>query len=390
MANAKSTISGDPSSNAGYDATAGAVLDLQLENQPSLDVYKTQFSVGRATSGAPALTFSPSSGLASPPNGIVSVTMPGSGVHGYELICTVNDGVDTSGVMRPEYRSSRIVAIRDSVTGKRKIIVGETTEYDAVYGWTEAFNEAVLGGAYSTGNLSVTGDLTVSGTTNLLGQTIAGNVTLVGINTMNPSLTIEANGNPFITGDENSDVFLYSDLDVPGTVSAADVEVSGGVTAASYTLSPALAETHTVSSPAEYDRSAWVNTGGIYQALVSTSADLMFQVDLPHGAVITSVTATIDPAGGHGGVMPNSTPSLTLLRIDDTGTSNTLIGVGDPTTPAASYEGLHSFSATLGTPHVVDRTVNRYAIRVTNEAGANAVSGLRLICLKITWSRTTP
>lgn len=140
MANAKFTISSSASVNRGYDATHSEVMALQLEDQPSPDVVKCQYTIGRATVGAPTPTFSTALGIASPPNGIVELTMPGSGVHLYEVQCTVNNGVDSNSTKRPDYTFSRMVAIR-SDNGFRKIMAAETTEYDPAEGWASAFND---------------------------------------------------------------------------------------------------------------------------------------------------------------------------------------------------------------------------------------------------------
>lgn len=142
MANAKFKISGSLSIEGGYDATHDEVLELQLEDQPPVDVFKCQYTIGQFTPDAPTPTFGSPMGIASPVGSIVELTMPGSGIHLYELTCTVNNGKDAEGKPRADYVSSRIVAIR-SDQGLRKILAGETTEYDANQGWATAVNEIV-------------------------------------------------------------------------------------------------------------------------------------------------------------------------------------------------------------------------------------------------------
>lgn len=142
MANANFTIEATASQPPGYDATLGQTLTLQLEDQPALDITSTRYSVGQYSKGAPALTFS-GSGVPATPQGTVTVTMPGSGMHTYQLICTTSDGTRT-------YITSRIVAIR-SVGGLRKILAAESTEYDPTFGWADALNEALDASASAAG-----------------------------------------------------------------------------------------------------------------------------------------------------------------------------------------------------------------------------------------------
>ncbi|AUX31912.1 MULTISPECIES: hypothetical protein [Sorangium] len=138
MANAKFTINGSASSNRGYDTTAASNLILQLEDQPALDVFRCQYSQVAKTKNAPDLTI-PNGGEPATPAGTLTVTGVPSGVHAWKLRCVVNHGVDANGNVVPGYTFERIVAIRSG--GLRKIITGETGEYDPTYGWPEAYNE---------------------------------------------------------------------------------------------------------------------------------------------------------------------------------------------------------------------------------------------------------
>jgi hypothetical protein len=139
---AEFTIEGTAFDTLGYDATHSQVLDLALEDSTGLDAPRVVYSVVATSDGAPALTFSPSTGIPTTPTGTVTVTMPGSGVHSYRIQCQVNEGRDSTGRTNREYTKERIVAIRSTNLELRKLVPGETTQFAAV-GWTEEQNRAV-------------------------------------------------------------------------------------------------------------------------------------------------------------------------------------------------------------------------------------------------------
>jgi hypothetical protein len=140
---AEFTISSDPFANAGYDTGASAVLQLQLASAPALDSARVVFAVVNRSLDAPDLVFSPSTGIPATPTSIVTVTMPSSGVHTYEIRCQVNEGFDSTGRLNRDYTKSRIIAIKTQNLELRKWLPGETTQYDLTGGWVHAQNEAV-------------------------------------------------------------------------------------------------------------------------------------------------------------------------------------------------------------------------------------------------------
>lgn len=139
---AEFTIEGTAFDTLGYDATHGQVLDLALEDATGLDAPRVVYSVVATSDDAPALTFSPSTGIPTTPTGTVTVTMPGSGAHSYRIQCQVNEGRDSTGRTNREYTKERIVALRSANLDLRKLVPGETTQYSAT-GWTEEQNSAV-------------------------------------------------------------------------------------------------------------------------------------------------------------------------------------------------------------------------------------------------------
>jgi hypothetical protein len=146
VSKAKFIIEGTPSSDGGYDASASSSLTLRLEQLPTVGVDTCVFSCPVRTAGAPAPTFTPSSGIASPSSAEVELAI-GAGVHSYLIKCMTNGGKAEPGADgKPDYGANvsyRIVSVRTTGTGLRKVIVGESFEYNTVEGYFAAFNEMV-------------------------------------------------------------------------------------------------------------------------------------------------------------------------------------------------------------------------------------------------------
>jgi len=376
MANAKFTIEGTPSADRGFDALSGATVQLQLEDQPSLDVYKCRYYVGKTLNGSLAPTFS-GGGLASPPNGAVTMTL-GPGVWSYEIVCEVNDGVDiNTGRKVPAYYFSRIVAVRSIGTGTRKIIPGETTEYDPVDGWTSAVNDYVVGSPLATSDLHVTGFLTVDNYAILNGGVESPTVTTSAVNSDNSTLTLRAGGVDGVTINDTGAAAFGQTIDAVGIVTAGE-----------FAVSPAIVETRTVSTAAHFDVAQYDYVNGIYTALSAGSNLIRWPLPLPHGATVTSVSIVVDPAAGHGALPVK--PTVVLKRHSDAGVTTTLVNVTDPSATVPAYEAVHTVTATVPGGHLVDRSVNHYSLEFTNEAGGSALSGLRVLSAKVTLSRVKP
>lgn len=134
-----------PFADGGFDASAGDVLELQLEDSPALDVRSCTYSFVVGSKGAAAPAFA-SGGVATPPTAAVQVTLP-AGVHSYKLRATTNGGETVTGVDgKPDYSHNlkeRIVAVRSAQAALRKGLATETTEYSASGGWMDAQNEMV-------------------------------------------------------------------------------------------------------------------------------------------------------------------------------------------------------------------------------------------------------
>lgn len=139
---AEFTIDDTAFSTLGYDAEHDQVVELALEDAPGLDAARVVFSVVLASDDALPLVFSPVTGIPATPTGTVTVTMPSTGVHSWRIQCQVNEGYDATGRINREFTKERIISVRSANLGLRKLVPGETTQYD-VAGWTEEQNRAV-------------------------------------------------------------------------------------------------------------------------------------------------------------------------------------------------------------------------------------------------------
>jgi len=146
--NAEFSIDGDPFANLGHDAINSEVLTLALEDLPALDVFKTVWEVVQKTDGAPDIAElgAIGGGGAQPtptPQDTLDITMPAAGTHSYIIRCTINNGVSqATGSPVASFTAERGIAIRNAA-GLRKIPPAETTQFDATYGWSASFSEAV-------------------------------------------------------------------------------------------------------------------------------------------------------------------------------------------------------------------------------------------------------
>lgn len=179
-----------------YDATYDEVLTLQLEDTPAFDASIVKYSVVVASHEAPALTFSPSSGVPATPGGAVTVTMPSSGCHTYILQCEINGGRDSTGRTNPAYTKQRGVCIRSANLELRKWVPGETTQFHAS-GWTVEQNVAVdaldaAGGGGGGGGVPTTRDV-FAGAGLTGGGSLASDITLNVAAHADGSITVNAN-----------------------------------------------------------------------------------------------------------------------------------------------------------------------------------------------------
>jgi len=173
MTDALFTIEAD-STDQGFDANNSQVLNLRLKTLPPSGVNSVVYQVfnpgafdptesiaanpPRQSTGAPTLVLdnltTTGQSIAPAPalDSNVQVTMPATGSHSWIVRCVVNGGLqvlaDGRSVPDPALIHERMIVIRDSGSGSRKVVSTETTQYHDD-GWAEAFG---AGGSVATGS----------------------------------------------------------------------------------------------------------------------------------------------------------------------------------------------------------------------------------------------
>ncbi len=128
-------------------------------------------------------------------------------------------------------------------------------------------------------------------------------------------------------------------------------------------------------------------TNGVMASISTSGAEFNWPLDLPHGQVLTEVKAYLAPAGGHGGNV--ATPPKVILEYHTPSTATTA-DLGTTTDPGVlpAYEVAHTL-AVSGLTHTIDRSLNRYFLKIFAEAGANAAANLLILGVEFTFTRTT-
>lgn len=110
-------------------------------------------------------------------------------------------------------------------------------------------------------------------------------------------------------------------------------------------------------------------------------------LQVPHNATLTQVKAYIKVSTGHnpGPGVPANLPSISIQRLRaSTGVLTDFLNAGDPVlfTPAPANEAawyaagaIQSWTYTCTQNNLVDRTLYHFVMSITDETGANSVSG---------------
>jgi hypothetical protein len=146
------------------------------------------------------------------------------------------------------------------------------------------------------------------------------------------------------------------------------------------------------------DTTIWTNPGvsgeGFpYLALQSSTVSLgaladmlVYAIDPPHGATITSVTVRAKGAAAHPG-LPVSLPIVGLYKADLTTGVTTLVGSqADTTLSSAAYKLLHTITI-AGLSEYVDATTSAYVVRVQGDSGSGGVYGSEMYAPLYTFDR---
>jgi hypothetical protein len=181
----------------------------------------------------------------------------------------------------------------------------------------------------------------------------------------------------------SSTVGVTGSLSCSSTISGASLSVTGDVTAGSDGSGSFKMGGRSVtrSAPPLF---VTVSTGVATVGPVTVAnADAAEQpLDLPHGAVLTKATFTVDPNNATPPAGDSVKGEIVSINLS-TGAQTAIVSTEDPTA-GASYGALHAFdTATIS--HTVDRTTLSYHLRLVGEDGGGASTCL---LYGATWTAT--
>lgn len=134
------TLNGTPQSDGGYIAEAGGTVDLALADGMAIDAGVVVVSLERMTKDANNIAELATDYTLSPPSATLTLTIPDE-VSSWLIRVQLNGGSDGRGV-QPTWTRERIIATLGP-SGVRKMIPGESTEFDPTIGWSETQNDEV-------------------------------------------------------------------------------------------------------------------------------------------------------------------------------------------------------------------------------------------------------
>lgn len=126
----------------------------------------------------------------------------------------------------------------------------------------------------------------------------------------------------------------------------------------------------------------------LVQGATPSSADrFTVPVPLSPAATITQITAYVEGAAGHAGLI-GSRPVIYLIQVGTDGTHTTIGSQIDPELVGGNYETKHSFSIT-GLSYAMNTAGATPQIRFYGEGGANALQGLKVYTIRVYYGVTS-
>lgn len=144
-----------------------------------------------------------------------------------------------------------------------------------------------------------------------------------------------------------------------------------------------------------YADSLW--TFDTYGRIITSTNGLSsahFDLDIPDGATLTAVEVWILTSAPHVG-LPVTRPAVVLNQIAiETGSASLLSGETDQSVDVTAYELPHAITLDANStaalvPTVIDNTAFYYRVKVTTEAGVNALAGCTILGIVATYTTTT-
>lgn len=227
-----------------------------------------------------------------------------------------------------------------------------------------------------------------SGSSALFGGSVA--ITSTGTFTATTDSTTTLAGTTNITGNTTFST---------GTVTVNSVTtLVGAVTAANFTLSSLNRVKLDSRSTTRTPDGMWVPevsgewilspNYGYWISAVNTSAQMIMPLDLPHNALLTGISVYVKGAAGHANlpaVLPEWNLMLVRPNLDNSGTSYTGTDASaDPT----DFQTVHAIQPNVPISLTIDRNTYKYSLVFTSESGSNALSGLKVFGVFVTYTVT--
>ncbi len=127
---------------------------------------------------------------------------------------------------------------------------------------------------------------------------------------------------------------------------------------------------------------------GVFTDAGTSGPDILWPLLIPHGQVLTSVSVSIEPNSGHGG-LPANMPRMDVIKRDlVTSTASSIAFKVDASGSTGAYETAHSLTPTSFS-ETVDRSTYAYYVKFISEYGVNSVSSLKILGVSYTVTLTS-
>lgn len=224
-------------------------------------------------------------------------------------------------------------------------------------------------------------------------------ITLIGNQIINSGAVVQWQNGSFLTMVAGSTATLGGTTNAGGTVNLSGTtnlggtpQLTGGTTLG---ISPARAYQRARVSLLEVDTTIWARStpeSDSWPLLALQAAftvgtvpeRIAYEVDVPDGATITSVSAAIKGAGA--AHVPAAPPKVYMHKINLATGAQTLVGMATDSVTDVVYITNHDITITP-LAEVVDRTTYQYVVRIEGEGAAGGVLGLRICAPRVFFTR---
>jgi hypothetical protein len=130
---------------------------------------------------------------------------------------------------------------------------------------------------------------------------------------------------------------------------------------------------------------AFNTTDALWHTTATAGNNIWFPVKLPRSCTVTTVAALVQGAAGHAG-LPAVMPTVQLFtRSVFSDTATAAGGATDTSASTGAYQAGHAI-----TNSALSVSIDQHVcfVRVSNESGANALSGFKLLAIALSFTMT--